>query len=293
MYSSNIENKEYLLNSVVYTILARCDLAENATPDFSGIQNMTAESVRYLGTETGKLAGEVLRDIEKEVKAQRDAEKLEEQKREGLQDENERDEREAGERIRGKTATTGQIRTTEGAIPGGIPEKGVSFVTELREANGTLEGDRRESVRTSRIIHPADVGEESGPGQGNGSNEVGGAHEQPESLRGGDGDRYNLRVTADADEYPHPHPQKEIVSDEGTEAVSFVPSTVSSNATPSLSSEGLPKQTITDIDVEFVLAGREPFRDARQLIEYFTRHSPDDENTFFYILNSVDIYSIR
>ena len=181
--------------SVTYTLLERCGLEPAGwfdKDDFQAIYNFsTPDSVYALGAAVSDMSREVLRNIERTVKTtirRRNAERS--------QYEYEQQERDLLDR-RGLPApepdpepapeAAGQVRQdapelSETAAPGSVPH-------DAPEREPVPDPDRTGADRSSdeEATDGRSAGEEPGPGQGEESDGVGAAHEQPESASRGTG----------------------------------------------------------------------------------------------------------
>ena len=181
--------------SVTYTLLERCGYEPTGwfdKDDFQAIYNFsTPDSVYALGAAVSDMSREVLRNIERTVKTtirRRNAERS--------QYEYEQQERDLLDR-RGLPApepdpepapeAAGQVRQdapelSETAAPGSVPH-------DAPEREPVPDPDRTGADRSSdeEATDGRSAGEEPGPGQGEESDGVGAAHEQPESASRGTG----------------------------------------------------------------------------------------------------------
>ena len=181
--------------SVTYTLLERCGFEPAGwfdKDDFRAIYNFsTPDSVYALGAAVSDMSREVLRNIERTVKTtirRRNAERS--------QYEYEQQERDLLDR-RGLPApepdpepapeAAGQVRQdapelSETAAPGSVPH-------DAPEREPVPDPDRTGADRSSdeEATDGRSAGEEPGPGQGEESDGVGAAHEQPESASRGTG----------------------------------------------------------------------------------------------------------
>ena len=190
--------------SVTYTLLERCGIEPAGwfdKDDFQAVYNFsTPDSVYALGAAVSDMSREVLRQIERTVKTtirRRNAERS--------QYEFEQQERDLLDR-RGLPApepdpepapeATGQIRQaapelSETAAPGSVPH-------DAPEREPVPDPDRTGADRSSdeEATDGRSAGEEPGPGQGEESDGVGTAHEQPTGAgRGSDSDGTDLQLS--------------------------------------------------------------------------------------------------
>ena len=190
--------------SVTYTLLERCGFEPTGwfdKDDFQAIYNFsTPDSVYALGAAVSDMSREVLRNIERTVKTtirrrniERSQYEYEQQERDLLDHRGlpapEPDPAPAGE-------STGQIRQTapdvpERAAPGSVPH-------DAPEREPVPDPDRTGADRSSdeEATDGRSAGEEPGPGQGEESDGVGTAHEQPTGAgRGSDSDGTDLQLS--------------------------------------------------------------------------------------------------
>ena len=181
--------------SVTYTLLERCGFEPAGwfdKDDFQAIYNFsTPDAVFALGGAVSDMSREVLRNIERTVKTtirRRNAERS--------QYEYEQQERDLLDR-RGLPApepdpepapeAAGQVRQAapdlpETASPGAVPHD-----ADEREPVSAPDGGGADGREPDAADHGAVAGAEPGPGQGEPSDGVGAAHEQPESAGRGTG----------------------------------------------------------------------------------------------------------
>ena len=190
--------------SVTYTLLERCGFEPTGwfdKDDFQAIYNFsTSDAVFALGAAVSDMSREVLRNIERTVKTtirRRNAERS--------QYEYEQQERDLLDR-RGLPApepdpepapeAAGQIRQAapdvpEGASPGAVQHDAPVGEPVPAPDGGGADGSSDEEATDGRF-----AGEEPGPGQGEESDGVGTAHEQPTGAgRGSDSDGTDLQLS--------------------------------------------------------------------------------------------------
>ena len=190
--------------SVTYTLLERCGLEPAGwfdKDDFQAIYNFsTPDSVYALGAAVSDMSREVLRNIERTVKttirrrnAERSQYEYEQQERDLLDRRGlpspEPDPEPAPE-------AAGQVRQdapelSETAAPGSVPH-------DAPEREPVPDPDRTGADRSSdeEATDGRSAGEEPGPGQGEESDGVGTAHEQPTGAgRGSDSDGTDLQLS--------------------------------------------------------------------------------------------------
>ena len=190
--------------SVTYTLLERCDFEPAGwfdKDDFQAIYNFsTPDSVYALGAAVSDMSREVLRQIERTVKttirrrnAERSQYEYEQQERDLLDrwglPAPEPDSEPAPE-------AAGQVRqvapdVSEGAASGAVPH-------DAPEREPVPDPDRTGADRSSdeEATDGRSAGEEPGPGQGEESDGVGTAHEQPTGAgRGSDSDGTDLQLS--------------------------------------------------------------------------------------------------
>ena len=182
--------------SVTYTLLERCGLEPAGwfdKDDFQAIYNFsTPDSVYALGAAVSDMSREVLRNIERTVKTtirRRNAERS--------QYEYEQQERDLLDR-RGLPApepdpepapeAAGQVRQAAPDVSEGAAPSAVQHDAPEREPVPAPDGGGANSREPDAADHGAASDAGPGPGQGEASNAVGAAHEQPESAGRGTGD---------------------------------------------------------------------------------------------------------
>ena len=190
--------------SVTYTLLERCGFEPTAwfdKDDFRAIHEFsTPDSVYALGAAVSDMSREVLRNIERTVKTT-----IRRRNNERSQYEYEQQERDLLDR-RGLPApepdpepapeAAGQVRQdapelSETAAPGSVPH-------DAPEREPVPDPDRTGADRSSdeEATDGRSAGEEPGPGQGEESDGVGTAHEQPTGAgRGSDSDGTDLQLS--------------------------------------------------------------------------------------------------
>ena len=181
--------------SVTYTLLERCGLEPAGwfdKDDFQAIYNFsTPDSVYALGAAVSDMSREVLRQIERTVKTtirRRNAERS--------QYEYEQQERDLLDR-RGLSSpepdpepapeAAGQVRQAAPDVPEGPSPGAVQHDAPEREPVPAPDGGGADGREPDAADHGAVAETEPGPGQGEESNAVGAAHEQPEIAGRGTG----------------------------------------------------------------------------------------------------------
>ena len=190
--------------SVTYTLLERCGIEPAGwfdKDDFQAIYNFsTPDSVYALGAAVSDMSREVLRNIERTVKTT-----IRRRNNERSQYEYEQQERDLLDH-RGLPApepdpepapeTAGQVRQAapdlpEGAAPGAVPHH-----ADEREPVSAPDGGGADGREPDAADDDRTAGEEPGPGQGEESDGVGTAHEQPTGAgRGSDSDGTDLQLS--------------------------------------------------------------------------------------------------
>ena len=190
-----IQFKSAAAISVTYTLLERCGFEPAGwfdKDDFQAIYNFsTPDSVYALGAAVSDMSREVLRQIERTVKTtirRRNAERS--------QYEYEQQERDLLDR-RGLPApepdpepapeAAGQVRQAAPDVPDEPSPGAVQHDAPEREPVPAPDGGGAERSSDEGASDDRTAGEEPGPGQGEESNAVGAAHEQPESAGRGTG----------------------------------------------------------------------------------------------------------
>ena len=190
--------------SVTYTLLERVGFEPAGwfdKDDFQAIYNFsTPDSVYALGAAVSDMSREVLRNIERTVKTtirrrnnERSQHEYEQQERDLLDHRGlpapELDPAPAGE-------STGQIRQTAPELSDGAAPGGVQHDAAERDPVPAPVGDGTDGREQDAAADERTVGEEPGSGQGEKTDGVGAAHEQPESAGGGnDPDRADLQLS--------------------------------------------------------------------------------------------------
>ena len=188
---------------VTYMLLERCGLDPAGwfdEKDFQAVYDFTTPSAVYaLGTAVSDCSREVLRQIERTVKTtirrrniERSQEKYEQQSElhedRGLfsAEPDLESAPEAAEPVR-KDAP----ELSDGAAPGGVQHDAAERDPVPAPVGGGTDGRKQDAAADERT-----VGEEPGSGQGEKTDGVGAAHEQPESAGGGnDPDRADLQLS--------------------------------------------------------------------------------------------------
>ena len=190
--------------SVTYTLLERCGFEPTGwfdKDDFQAIYNFsTPDAVFALGAAVSDMSREVLRNIERTVKTtirRRNAERS--------QYEYEQQERDLLDR-RGLPApepdpepapeAAGQVRQAAPDVPEGASPGAVQHDAPEREPVPAPDGGGADGREPDAADHGAVAETDPGPGQGEESNAVGAAHEQPESAgRGTGADGVDLQLS--------------------------------------------------------------------------------------------------
>ena len=187
---------------VTYMLLERCGLAPAGwfdEKDFQAVYDFTTPTAVYaLGTAVSDCSREVLRQIERTVKTTIRRRNIERSQEEYEQQSELHEDRglfsaepdfesapEAAEPVR-KDAP----ELSDGAAPGGVQHDAAEWDPVPAPMGGGTDGRKQDATADERT-----VGEEPGSGQGEKTDGVGAAHEQPESAGGGnDPDRADLQL---------------------------------------------------------------------------------------------------
>ena len=188
---------------VTYMLLERCGLDPAGwfdEKDFQAVYDFTTPSAVYaLGTAVSDCSREVLRQIERTVKTTIRRRNIERSQEEYEQQSELHEDRglfsaepdlesapEAAEPVR-KDAP----ELSDGAAPGGVQHDAAERNPVPAPVGGGTDGRKQDATADERT-----VGEEPGSGQGEKTDGVGAAHEQPESAGGGnDPDRADLQLS--------------------------------------------------------------------------------------------------
>ena len=188
---------------VTYMLLERCGLDPAGwfdEKDFQAVYDFTTPSAVYaLGTAVSDCSREVLRQIERTVKTTIRRRNIERSQEEYEQQSELHEDRglfsaepdlesapEAAEPVR-KDAP----ELSDGAAPGGVQHDAAERDPVPAPVGGGTDGRKQDATADERT-----VGEEPGSGQGEKTDGVGAAHEQPESAGGGnDPDRADLQLS--------------------------------------------------------------------------------------------------
>ena len=188
---------------VTYMLLERCGLDPAGwfdEKDFQAVYDFTTPSAVYaLGTAVSDCSREVLRQIERTVKTTIRRRNIERSQEEYEQQSELHEDRglfsaepdlesapEAAEPVR-KNAP----ELSDGAAPGGVQHDAAERDSVPAPMGGGTDGRKQDAATDERT-----VGEEPGSGQGEKTDGVGAAHEQPESAgRGNDPDRADLQLS--------------------------------------------------------------------------------------------------
>ena len=188
---------------VTYMLLERCGLDPAGwfdEKDFQAVYDFTTPSAVYaLGTAVSDCSREVLRQIERTVKTTIRRRNIERSQEEYEQQSELHEDRglfsaepdlesapEAAEPVR-KDAP----ELSDGAAPGGVQHDAAERDPVPAPVGGGTDGREQDATADERT-----VGEEPGSGQGEKTDGVGAAHEQPESAGGGnDPDRADLQLS--------------------------------------------------------------------------------------------------
>ena len=192
---------ELLEKSVTYSLYSRCGIDTNGyfeKDDFRGLAEFNGiEAMTVLGTAVSDISEQILRSIEKTLKAER--------RKEYDRSVAESKDRNAVERtdnhiyslggvtglysFDGASAAEGDraLRENAAGVPEGTPQGAVSVAPAERNAERTLDGDRRDDAAAVGADVTDDVGESErdGAAQSTGPNGMGRSDEQREAGSGG------------------------------------------------------------------------------------------------------------
>ena len=199
--------------SITYSLMSRCGLEpENhfEHEDFLNIFDFnTPEAAAELGTAVSRISGQVLREIEVTIKnyeREKIAERSQSHDRTDLHEERGLPDSRPDADRDGGSETAGQVRETAQELPSGAQTGAVQPPEPVGEAVPAPAGDRRDGEpETGADDAGADEAERrDGGAESPGSDEMGGADEQPESAGGGnDSERAGVQLTPDE---PEPEP---------------------------------------------------------------------------------------
>lgn len=194
-YNIEVAFKRAAANSVSYAMYTR--LTENPDnyfehEDFLNVFDFnTRQTVNALGTAVNQISTRMFLEIEKaihEYELSKNAERsMNHDERDDLQPQRglSDPEHHAGEY---RNETPGQVRQDAQSVPGAEQPDAVERSDPHRAAVSAPVGDRRDSAPQSRAVDAAVSDAEPGPGQSEGSDGMGAAHEQPESTGRGSRD---------------------------------------------------------------------------------------------------------
>ena len=197
-----LQFKSAVAMGVTYMLLERCGLDPAGwfdEKDFQAVYDFTTPSAVYaLGTAVSDCSREVLRQIERTVKTTIRRRNIERSQEEYEQQSELHEDRglfpaepdlesapEAAEPVRQDAP-----ELSDGAAPGGVQHDAAERDPVPAPVGGGTDGRKQDATADERT-----VGEEPGSGQGEKTDGVGAAHEQPESAgRGNDPDRADLQL---------------------------------------------------------------------------------------------------
>ena len=188
---------------VTYMLLERCGLDPAGwfdEKDFQAVYDFTTPSAVYaLGTAVSDCSREVLRQIERTVKTTIRRRNIERSQEEYAQQSELHEDRglfSAEPDLESAPEATEPVRQdapelSDGAAPGGVQHDAAERDPVPAPVEGGTDGRKQDATADERT-----VGEEPGSGQGEKTDGVGAAHEQPESAGGGnDPDRADLQLS--------------------------------------------------------------------------------------------------
>ena len=188
---------------VTYMLLERCGLDPAGwfdEKDFQAVYDFTTPSAVYaLGTAVSDCSREVLRQIERTVKTtirRRNIERSQEEYEQQSELHEDRGLFSAEPDLESAPEAAEPVRQdapelSDGAAPGGVQHDAAERDPVPAPVGGGTDGKEQDATADERT-----VGEEPGSGQGEKTDGVGAAHEQPESAGGGnDPDRADLQLS--------------------------------------------------------------------------------------------------
>ena len=188
---------------VTYMLLERCGLDPAGwfdEKDFQAVYDFTTPTAVYaLGTAVSDCSREVLRQIERTVKTTIRRRNIERSQEEYAQQSELHEDRglfSAEPDLESAPEATEPVRQdapelSDGAAPGGVQHDAAERDPVPAPVEGGTDGRKQDATADERT-----VGEEPGSGQGEKTDGVGAAHEQPESAGGGnDPDRADLQLS--------------------------------------------------------------------------------------------------
>ena len=199
--------------SITYLLMSRCGLdPENhfEHEDFLNIFDFnTPEAAAELGTAVSRISGQVLREIEVTIKnyeREKIAERSQSHDRDDLHEERGLPDSRPDADRDGGSETAGQVRETAQELPSGAQTGAVQPPEPVGEAVPAPAGDRRDGEPEAGADDAGayETERRDGGAESPGSDEMGGADEQPESAGGGnDPERAGVQLTTDE---PEPEP---------------------------------------------------------------------------------------
>ena len=199
--------------SITYLLMSRCGLdPENhfEHEDFLNIFDFnTPEAAAELGTAVSRISGQVLREIEVTIKnyeREKIAERSQSHDRDDLHEERGLPDSRPDADRDGGSETAGQVRETAQELPSGAQTGAVQPSGAVGEAVPAPAGDRRDGEPEAGADDAGayETERRDGGAESPGSDEMGGADEQPESAGGGnDPERAGVQLTTDE---PEPEP---------------------------------------------------------------------------------------
>ncbi|MCL1876399.1 MAG: SNF2-related protein, partial [Synergistaceae bacterium] len=190
------EVKRLLESSVAYVVLSRCNMeSDEYIKDFLGINNLSRKEVYELGNMVSKLSRRVLKLLEQSINSERSDNENARAKPEQPKQTKQREQdqvRESGRLFTTEShntteikGATRQIRNDEKELLNETPSGHISHTPGERPAAGAPDGGRRSSGRAGGTDNLGNAQDASRAGQINATNGVGTAHEQPQSVSGG------------------------------------------------------------------------------------------------------------
>ena len=194
-YNTEVTFRRAVTNSITYAMYSRL----TDTPDdyfeqedfFSVFEFNTRQTVNALGTAVSTIAGRMFTEIERAIQEYNRSQIIERSN-----DHDERNDIHAGGRLlpaepeadQHRGEAVGQVRQDAQDVPEGEQSDAVQRPDPERESVPASVGDRRDGTPQSGTADEPVPVDEPGTGQGDQSDGLGAAHEQPESAGGGSRD---------------------------------------------------------------------------------------------------------
>ena len=194
-YNIEVAFRRAVATSISYSMYSRCTDNPDAYFEHEDFINVfdfnTRQTVNALGNAVSSIAGRIFKEIEITIQEYNRSQQIERS-----QDHDERNDLHAGGRSSDPEPETGtprheapgQVRQDAQSVPAGEQSDSVQRPDPDGAAVPAPSGDRRDSEPQSAAADERVSGEEPGTGQGDRSDGLGTAHEQPESTGGGSRD---------------------------------------------------------------------------------------------------------